>query len=180
MEEADKRRIRGECVKLLRAAGCEEAVIKHCIAVAELALEIVASKNKNGNENKSINEELVFTGALLHDIGRARSHGVEHGFLGGEIAKSLGLDDGLVKIIQRHVGAGITAEEAKQLGLPRISLMPETMEEKIVAYADSLIEGTRRTSIEHALFNLKKKLGESHPAVARLKKLHEEVTGTAF
>jgi len=177
VEEADKRRIRGECVKLLRAAGCEEAVIKHCIAVAELALEIAASKNKNGNENKSIDEELVFTGALLHDIGRARSHGVEHGFLGGEIAKSLGLDDRLVKIIQRHVGAGITAEEAKQLGLPRISLMPETMEEKIVAYADSLIEGTRRTSIEHALSNLKKKLGESHPAVARLKKLHEEVTG---
>ena len=177
MEEADKRRIRGECVKLLRAAGCEEAVIKHCIAVAELALEIAASKNKNGNENKSIDEELVFTGALLHDIGRARSHGVEHGFLGGEIAKSLGLDDRLVKIIQRHVGAGITAEEAKQLRLPRISLMPETMEEKIVAYADSLIEGTRRTSIEHALSNLKKKLGESHPAVARLKKLHEEVTG---
>jgi len=178
VEEADKRRIRGECVKLLRAAGCEEAVIKHCIAVAELALEIAAaSKNKNGNENKSIDEELVFTGALLHDIGRARSHGVEHGFLGGEIAKSLGLDDELVKIIQRHVGAGITAEEAKQLGLPRISLMPETMEEKIVAYADSLIEGTRRTSIEHALSNLKKKLGESHPAVARLKKLHEEVTG---
>ena len=182
MEEADKRRIRGECVKLLRAAGCEEAVIKHCIAVAELALEIAAAsknknKNKNGNENKSIDEELVFTGALLHDIGRARSHGVEHGFLGGEIAKSLGLDDRLVKIIQRHVGAGITAEEAKQLGLPRISLMPETMEEKIVAYADSLIEGTRRTSIEHALSNLKKKLGESHPAVARLKKLHEEVTG---
>jgi len=180
VEEADKRRIRGECVKLLRAAGCEEAVIKHCIAVAELALEIAAAsknKNKKGNENKSIDEELVFTGALLHDIGRARSHGVEHGFLGGEIAKSLGLDDGLVKIIQRHVGAGITAEEAKQLGLPRISLMPETMEEKIVAYADSLIEGTRRTSIEHALSNLKKKLGESHPAVARLKKLHEEVTG---
>jgi len=180
VEEADKRRIRGECVKLLRAAGCEEAVIKHCIAVAELALEIAAAsknKNKNGNENKSINEELVFTGALLHDIGRARSHGVEHGFLGGEIAKSLGLNDELVKIIQRHVGAGITAEEAKQLGLPRISLMPETMEEKIVAYADSLIEGTRRTSIEHALSNLKKKLGESHPAVARLKKLHEEVTG---
>ena len=175
MEEADKRRLRSECVKLLRAAGCEEMVIKHCIAVAELALEIAAA-----NKNKNIDEELIFTGALLHDMGRARSHGVEHGFLGGEMAKASGLDDRLVRIIQRHVGAGITAEEAKQLGLPPISLMPETMEEKIIAYADSLIEGTRRTSIEYAISNLRKKLGARHPAVERLKKLHEEVMGTAF
>lgn len=175
MEEADKRRLRSECVKLLRAAGCEERVIKHCIAVAELALEIAAA-----NKNKNIDEELIFTGALLHDMGRARSHGVEHGFLGGEMAKASGLDDRLVRIIQRHVGAGITAEEAKQLGLPPISLMPETMEEKIIAYADSLIEGTRRTSIEYAISNLRKKLGARHPAVERLKKLHEEVMGTAF
>ena len=174
MEEADKRRLRSECVKLLRAAGCEEMVIKHCIAVAELALEIAAA-----NKNKNIDEELIFTGALLHDMGRARSHGVEHGFLGGEMAKASGLDDRLVRIIQRHVGAGITAEEAKQLGLPPISLMPETIEEKIVAYADSLIEGTRRTSVEHAIANLKKKLGARHPAVERLKKLHEEVMGTS-
>ena len=178
MEEADKRRLRSECVKLLRAAGCEETVIKHCIAVAELALEIAAA-NKNRNKNKNIDEELIFTGALLHDMGRARSHGVEHGFLGGELAKASGLDDRLVKIIQRHVGAGITAEEAKQLGLPPISLMPETIEEKIVAYADCLIEGTRRTSVEHAISNLKKKLGARHPAVGRLKKLHEEVMGTS-
>ena len=178
MEEADKRRLRSECVELLRAAGCEEAVIKHCIAVAELALEIAAA-NKNRNKNKNIDEELIFTGALLHDMGRARSHGVEHGFLGGELAKASGLDDRLVKIIQRHVGAGITAEEAKQLGLPPISLMPETIEEKIVAYADCLIEGTRRTSVEHAISNLKKKLGARHPAVERLKKLHEEVMGTS-
>ena len=176
MEEADKRRLRSECVKLLRAAGCEEAVIKHCIAVAELALEIAAA---NKNRNKNIDEGLIFTGALLHDMGRARSHGVEHGFLGGELAKASGLDDRLVKIIQRHVGAGITAEEAKQLGLPPISLMPETIEEKIVAYADCLIEGTRRTSVEHAISNLKKKLGARHPAVGRLKKLHEEVMGTS-
>jgi len=178
VEEADKRRLRSECVKLLRAAGCEEAVIKHCIAVAELALEIAAA-NKKRNKNKNIDEELIFTGALLHDMGRACSHGVEHGFLGGELAKASGLDDRLVKIIQRHVGAGITAEEAKQLGLPPISLMPETIEEKIVAYADCLIEGTRRTSVEHAISNLKKKLGARHPAVERLKKLHEEVMGTS-
>ncbi len=169
MEGADKERLRSKCIRLLRAVGCEEAVIEHCIAVAELALEI--AMNKDG-----VDEELVFTGAMLHDIGRARTHGVEHGFLGGEIAKALGLNDKLVRIIQRHVGAGLTAKEAEQLGLPVAEdLMPETMEEKIVTYADCLIEGTRRTSIEHALAEFKMKLGESHPAVERLKKLHREL-----
>ncbi len=174
MEGADKERLRSECVKLLKAAGCEESVIKHCIAVAELALEIAARYNKN----KEVDERLVFTGAMLHDIGRACSHGVEHGFLGGEMVRSMGMDDKLVRIVQRHVGAGITAEEAEQLGLPSSSggFMPETREEKIVAYADSLIEGTKRTSIEYAISNLKKKLGEGHPAVERLRKLHEELT----
>ncbi len=171
MEGADKEQLRSKCIKLLRAVGCEEAVIEHCIAVAELALEIADTK-------EGVDKELVFTGAMLHDIGRARTHGIEHGFLGGEIARALGLDDKLVRIIQRHVGAGLTAKEAELLGLPIAEdFLPETMEEKIVTYADCLIEGTRRTSIEHTISKFKEKLGENHPAIERLKKLHRALTG---
>lgn len=171
MEEEIKRRILNECIGLLREVGCDEAVIKHCIAVAELALEIAR------RHHDSVDEKLVFRGALLHDIGRARSHGVDHGFVGGELARELRLDENVVRIIQRHVGAGITAEEAKEVGLPSIDLMPETMEEKIVAHADNLIDGSRRTSIEDAIVNLKDKLGESHPSLKRMRALHKEVIG---
>lgn len=171
MEEENKRRIRSDCIRLLRGVGCDEGVIKHCIAVAELALEIVC------RHYDSVDENLVFKGALLHDIGRTRSHGVDHGFVGGEIARDLGLDEKVVRIIQRHVGAGITAEEAKEVGLPPVDFMPETTEEKIVAHADNLIDGWRRTSIEHAIENLKDKLGESHPSIRRTTTLHEEVMG---
>lgn len=171
MEEEIKRRILNECIGVLREVGCDEAVIEHCIAVAELALEIAR------RHHDSVDEKLVFKGALLHDIGRARSHDVDHGFVGGELARELRLDENVVRIIQRHVGAGITAEEAKEVGLPCIDLMPETLEEKIVAHADNLIDGSRRTSIEDAIVNLKDKLGESHPSLKRMRALHKEVIG---
>ncbi|MCK4476122.1 MAG: TIGR00295 family protein [Methanophagales archaeon] len=176
MEEGDKKRIRSECIKLLREVGCDESVVEHCIAVAELALEIALHHNHSEGYN-SVDEKLIFEGALLHDIGRARSHGVDHGFVGGEMAKELGLEEKVVRIIQRHVGAGITAEEGKEMGLPPVDFVPETMEEKIVSCADNLIDGGRRTSIENAIEDLKDKLGETHPSIKRMIRLHKEVMG---
>lgn len=176
MEARDKKRIGSECIKLLRDVGCAESVVKHCIAVAELALEIALHYNRGEGYNR-VDEKLIFKGALLHDIGRARSHGVDHGFVGGEMAKELGLEEKVVRIIQRHVGAGITAEEAKEVGLPPMDFVPETIEEKIVSCADNLIDGERRTSIEDAIEDLKGKLGEMHPSIKRMRTLHEEVMG---
>jgi uncharacterized protein len=34
---------------------------------------------------------LVEAGAILHDLGRAKSHEVDHGLVGAQMAKSLGL-----------------------------------------------------------------------------------------
>ena len=186
MEARDKERIRSDCIPLLREVGCDESVVEHCIAVAELALELAIDYNRresqarsrgHGRDRDSVNEKLVFTGALLHDMGRARSHGLNHGFVGGEIAKELGLEEPMVRIIQRHIGAGITVEEAKEMGLPPVDFMPDTREEKIVACADNLIDGTRRTGIEEAIADLKAKFGEAHPSINRTKKLYEEVMG---
>lgn len=171
MEETIKRGILSECTGILRSVGCDESVITHCIAVAEFALEL--ARRHRGR----VDEKLVFAGALLHDLGRARSHGVEHGYLGGEIARRLGLNERLVRIIQRHVGAGITAAEASELGLPPIDLLPETLEEKIVAHADNLLDGSRRMSLDEVISNLRSKLGDSHPALARMRALHADVMG---
>ncbi len=174
MEEEDKERIRRECIKLLRVVGCNKAVVRHCVAVAELALEIAVSRNRDEGFDR-VDEKLVYTGALLHDMGRARTHAVNHGFVGGEMARELELPDDVVRIVQRHVGAGITAEEAKNLELPARDFIPETMEEKIVADADNMIDGARRTGIEEAIAELKAKLGKTHPSINRAIALHEEV-----
>ncbi len=179
MEREDKERINKECILLMRGAGCKASVIKHCAAVAELALELAVNRNRIEGSDK-VDEQLVYTGALLHDLGRARTHGVDHGVVGGEMAKELGLPENVVRILERHVGAGITAAEAKTLGLPAKDFMPETMEEKIVADADNLISRARRTSIEEAIADLKRKLGTTHPTITRAMALHEEVMGNEY
>lgn len=160
-----------QALQLLREVGCQDNVIKHCEAVTELALEI--AKNCKG-KGLNVNMQLVEVGALLHDIGRAKTHSVHHAIEGAQIAESLGLPLPIVSIIKRHVGGGITPEEAEKLGWPKDDYTPKTLEEKIVAYADKLIEGSKRVPIEVTLERFSKEL--PHEAVERVKKLHEEIT----
>lgn len=169
MEAESKEELRRECNRILRAAGCDDKVIRHCNAVAEFALELAH------RHPESVDECLVFKGALLHDLGRAHSHGIDHGVVGGAMARALGLDEALVRIIERHIGAGLTAAEAETVGLPPHDLLPGTLEEKIVAHADNLVAGRQRTSIEAAIADFKVELGASHPAIKRMLALHKEV-----
>lgn len=162
-----------EALEMLRKSGCSFNVIKHCITVAKLAVEI-AKRCKA--KNPKVDVQLVKIGALLHDIGRSKTHSVDHVIIGAEIAKDLNLSPRIISIIERHVGGGITPEEAKELGWPSKSYMPKTLEEKIVSYADKLIEGSRRVPISLTLERLKLELGVDHPAISRIKNLHEELS----
>ena len=143
MPETDPSAIptRDECILLLENAGCSKDVIEHCKTVAALALNIA-------KDHSGVDIELVECGALLHDIGRGQTHGIEHAVIGAEIARKLNLDERLVLIIERHIGAGITQDGAKALGLEEKSYIPESMEEKIVAHADNMIVGTNMVSLD--------------------------------
>ncbi len=163
---------RDEALVLLRRMGCSEGVIEHSKTVAEVAVDLAKKLRENGVE---VDVELVEVGALLHDIGRAKTHDVRHGYIGGEIGRSLGLPEKLVKIIERHVGGGITAREAKELNMPPRDFIPRTVEEKIVAYADKLVAHNRKVDFNHTLEEFREKLGENHPAIKRLRKLHREM-----
>jgi len=167
---SDKLPSREQALQFLCQSGCRENVIKHCEAVAKLAVEIAEACRENGIE---VNVELVETGALLHDIGRSKTHSVHHAVVGAEIATSLGLPQPVISIIKRHVGGGITAEEAKKLGWPKDVYIPKTIEEKIVSYADKLIESSQRVPIERTIENFSKKLPPS--SVARIRRLHNEM-----
>jgi uncharacterized protein len=158
-----------EIVPLLRSLGCGENVIAHILAVRRLALQIADSVTI------SVDRELLEKGAVYHDIGRAKTHGIEHAVVGAEMAKNMGLDERVIRIIERHIGAGISRQEAVALGLPERDYIPETPEEKIVAYADNLIDGDRVVSFEEALRRFKLILGEDHPAVERFIKMHKEI-----
>ncbi len=139
--------------------------------VAGLAFEIAEALRRRGID---VDLNLVEIGALLHDIGRSNTHSVHHAVIGARIAESLGLPEPVLSIIKRHVGGGITTKEAKKLGWPKGIYVPQTIEEKIVSYADKLIEGSRRVSIERTIESFSQELPPS--AVERMRRLHEEMS----
>ena len=130
--------------------------------------------NKLEAKGLKINIELVEAGALLHDLGRSKTHTVDHAIVGAQIAQTIGLPEPVINIIKRHVGAGITAEEAKWLGWPKDNYMPQTLEEKVVSYADKLIDQSKRIPIETEIERLQKE--NKSEAAERVRKLHEEIT----
>jgi len=141
--------------------------------VAKIALKIAKRLKKKGF---SVDLELVEIGALLHDIGRSKTHTVHHAIVGAKIAEQRGLPKSIVRIIERHVGGGITAQEAEKLGWPVKDYVPETLEEKIVCYADKLVEGNKEVPVEVTIRKLADELGDDHPAIERIRRLHEELT----
>ena len=159
-------------MQLLREKHCSKKVINHCKAVADLALETASVLEMRGFK---IDFALVEAGALLHDIGRSKTHSVHHAVVGAEIAESAGLPDSVVAIIKRHVGGGITASEAEELGWPKDVYVPVTLEEKVVAYADKLIEKGKRAPIDITVEKLEAE--RKLEAAERVRKLYDEITG---
>lgn len=158
---------------LLETAGCSKNVIHHCTVVAALATQIAEACKTRGIP---VDVNLVRIGALLHDIGRGKTHGVDHGVVGAQIAEAAHLPAAVVSIIEHHVGSGITKQEAHRLGFPAKSYVPHSIEERIVAYADKLIEGGRQVSIDAAVERFRRDKQISDEAVERLKQWHDELS----
>ena len=155
-----------ECITLLKENGCSKEVISHCKAVRDIALKIA--------EYTDADKKLVEAGALLHDIGRSKTHGIKHVIEGVKIAKKLDFPEEIIKIIERHIGAGISKEEAKKLGLPSNNYVPVTLEEKIVCHADNLIQNGKKQPVEKEVEKALKK-GYKEYAI-RLVALHKELS----
>jgi len=133
-----------DCENLLREAGCGKKVIAHCRAVRDVAVEYAA-------RNPDLDGALVEQGAMLHDIGRSRTHSIQHALCGADMVRSLGLGEPLARVVECHTGAGITADECTLLGLSPRDCMPRTSEEKVVTHADNLIAGRERVTIDESI-----------------------------
>lgn len=155
-------------IELLEKENTPENVIEHCKAVYKKAMEIASNFD-------NVDEGLIRKGALLHDIGRSKTHGITHAIEGVKIAEQYGYDDDVLKIIERHIGAGITEDESVKLGLPKKSYVPETLEEKIVAHADNLISGSDEVDIDFVISKWKRQIQDSDDNIERLIKLDNEL-----
>jgi uncharacterized protein len=155
-------------IELLEKENTPENVIEHCKAVCRKAMKIASNFD-------DADRDLIRKGALLHDIGRSRTHGITHAIEGVEIARKYGYSQDVLNIIERHIGAGITEEEAERLGLPKKSYLPQTLEEKIVAHADNLISGTRDVDLDFVIEKWKRNIEDSEDNIDRLIRLDDEL-----
>lgn len=155
-----------ECISILVEEGASPSIIKHCCIVKEVAKRIAKCCGAD--------IDLVVAGSMLHDIGRTRTHGVDHVIEGVNIARRRNLPDEIVRIIRRHLGAGLTDEEAEALGLPAGIYMPETLEEKIVTHADNLVGEFNVRTVWDASADFEKRGLDK--AAQRLRAMHEELS----
>jgi uncharacterized protein len=109
--------------------------------------------NKAREAAKTVSElnpdlEFIEAAAMLHDIGifltRTPQFGcfgkhpyICHGILGSELLKEKGHSK-LALICERHVGVGISIEDIQRhnLPLPNRDMIPVSIEEQIICYAD--------------------------------------------
>lgn len=155
-------------LKILKQEETPENVIEHSKAVYKKAM-VIAANFKNADK------DLIKKGALLHDIGRSKTHGISHAVEGAKIVKQYGYPEEVQNIVERHIGAGITEEESVKLDLPKKSYIPQTIEEKIVAHADNLLSGTKDVDIDFDIAKWKRKIDKPEENIKRLIELDNEL-----
>ena len=168
-----------ECIQILKDAEATPELIAHSEAVTKMALEIAELI-------MGTNMEEVEAGALLHDIGRTKTQEIDHAVVGSKIAEELEIPEPIQKIILYHIGAGITEEDAEELGLPEGSYIPQSLEEKIVAHADNLIDNTERRFVEDIIkalvdqdeFRIARRVINLHNKLSELSGLDIDQLGT--
>lgn len=121
-------------VTLLRDQGMTEEDLDHSLRVAEKAIEIA---ERTGAD---LDLELVARGALFHDLGKTRTHDIPHGQVGAELGRELGLSAEIRGIMEKHIRGGLTSDEAIELGLPVKDYTLHRLEERIIIYADRVVD----------------------------------------
>ncbi len=129
-----------QALELHRKHGSREVIVEHCKTVARVAMVLVEEFERKG---VAVDSRAVLAGALLHDIGRSRIQMVRHGLEGSSIVESEGVDLKVAEIVRKHVGAGLSPEEARLLGLPDLDYIPRTLEERIVCFSDKMVDSNR-------------------------------------
>lgn len=131
--------------KYIQDEELKRLLITHSRCVAEKALQI-ADASRMGDK---VNRQFVYDAAMLHDIGIVECdapgihcHGsrpyICHGIAGKEILDKEGIDSSYGRVCELHTGSGLTADEIMERGLPLPvrDYLPETLEEKLICYAD--------------------------------------------
>lgn len=119
----------------------------HSNIILKVTDKIVSNLKK---KEISVNEELLSEGVLLHDIGVYNCYDeelnnnsdapayIKHGVLGYEILRKEGLSESVARFAMSHTGVGLTVSDIEKgnLPLPKVDMIPISLEEEILCYAD--------------------------------------------
>ena len=138
---------------LVARYGGDATWTRHCRAVsivAERAGQLMAM-------HCTIDQDFLRIAALIHDIGRYRTHDpVQHGVEGYHLLTSLGHHREAF-ICASHIQCGLSAAEAVQAGLPERDFMPRSLEERLIPVLDSIVELDRPTTVERRFASLSRR-----------------------
>lgn len=125
----------------------KEVLLTHSRQVADRALAIVDA-HPEWTASGMVDRQFVEEAAMLHDIGIIYCYApgihcigshkyIEHGYLGAELLRREGYPKHAL-VAERHTGTGILAEQVyrEELPIPEQDYCPESLEEKIICYAD--------------------------------------------
>lgn len=131
-----------------------DILLTHSRCVAGLAVAVA-----DGHPELGADVAFVREAALLHDVGIVRTSAPDidcrgelpyicHGVMGRQMMDEEGLPRHAL-VCERHTGSGLTREyiERNKLPLPRRDMVPVSVEEKIVCYADKFYSKTNHLTV---------------------------------
>ncbi|SFD68677.1 HD domain-containing protein [Thermophagus xiamenensis] len=140
-------------------------LLTHSRKVQQKALQI-ADLHPELNADR----QFIAEAAMLHDIGIFLTYAPEigcngtnpyicHGYLGREILEKEGLPCHAL-VCERHTGTGLTAEEIKsqKLPLPVREMVPLSIEEQIICFADKFFSKGRNPEREKSIDEITRSL----------------------
>lgn len=130
--------------------GLFDIVYSHGRSIVNKVLEIMDLHPEIQADRKFIEEA-----ALLHDIGVYKTFAPDiacfgplpyicHGYLGADLLRDEGYGQHAL-VCERHTGAGISLQEIidKQLPLPHRDMLPVSIEEQLICFADKFFSKTK-------------------------------------
>ena len=159
-------------------------LVTHSRQVADRALQIVDAHPEWIQEGL-VDRTFIEEAAMLHDIGILCCNApkifctgphkyIEHGYLGAELLRAEGLPKHAL-VAERHTGTGITIEqvEREELPIPERDYCPQSLEEKIICYADKFYSKSHlgeEVALEKIKYNIWK---YGHDAIIRWQELEK-------
>lgn len=156
-------------------------LVTHSQCVRDKAMQCI-----DRHPELQIDRQFVAEAAMLHDIGIFYTYAppigcvgphlyIEHGILGANLLREIGLPRHAL-VCERHTGTGLSKEYILRTGypLPVRDMIPETLEEQLICYADKFYSKNRNLTEEKPFDLVRSKLGKfEDESVERFDMMHK-------